>query len=119
MGVVCERDPVKDGNVCRTPLHIQLKIASLRLRHLAQEMIRVLEKVNSEIPYRIPEAYAEFYRAALMRLDGLDLEKPSAFGSVNDIAAELMGVHQAVFAMYFDPARATGKGGMTAPMALN
>ncbi len=119
MGMACERDSAHDGNVCRPPLHIQIKIASLRLRHLAQEMIRTLEKVNGQIPHRIPEAYTEFYRAALMRLDGLDLEKPSAFGSVHDIAAELMGVHQAVFAMYFDPARTTGKGGRTAPMALN
>ena len=76
-------------------------------------------KANRETPDRVPEAYTAFYRTALVRLDELELEKANALESVQDIATELKGVHEAILALYFDPARTTGTGGKTAPMALN
>lgn len=119
MGLTCEQESQHADSVCRLSDRVQITFAIVRLRDLAQEMIRTLEKANRETPDRVPEAYTAFYRTALVRLDELELEKASALESVQDIATELKGVHEAILALYFDAERTTGPGGKTAPMALN
>ena len=119
MRLIFEQNVERADGVCARTLRKELKTATQQLRQLAQEMIRALTATNRMQPGRIPEEYLKFYGAALSRLDEIDLDDPGAFEAVHDISTELMGVHEAIFAMYFDPARKTGTKGQLAPMALN